>query len=129
MILPKSLERIKCCETTGWLFGKETFFKNIVGSGHICIISFPKTIQQKGDGQKVSSGPMGDPEELCKGEILGFHSLLAPNPLAPPPASLPNFLPSFSSTLQMPLLPLCDIMVKCKAVVLDHLRSNAGSSK
>lgn len=89
----------------------------------------PGAIRQKGDGQKVSSGPVGDPGELCKGEISGSHSLLAPNPLAPPPASLPNFLSSFSSTLQLPLLPLCDVAVKCKAVVLDHLGSNSGSAK
>lgn len=79
--------------------------------------------------QRVSSGPMDIPGGLCKQETIGSHSSSAPNTLALPPASLPNSLPSSSSTLQMPLLPLCDVVIKHKAVVLDYMESNSSSTK
>lgn len=64
---------------------------------------------------------MGIPQRLCKQKTLGSHISSAPNPLAPPPASLPNSLSSSSCALQIPLLPLCDVVVKCKAMVLNYL--------
>lgn len=78
---------------------------DVAGSGNVFIISFPETIQQKGDDQRVSSGPMDVPGGLCKQETPGFHSSLAPNPLAPPPASMLNSLSSLSYTLQVPCFP------------------------
>lgn len=50
---------------------------NVAGSGNVFIVSFPETIQQKEDDQRINSVLMGIPGELCKHEILGFHSSLA----------------------------------------------------